>query len=256
MNKKVSSFGICLAIFIIFISPTTVFSAVEDELIRAEADYRNCLTLLPPRVRQSLAIKSEGGQRKIPHNFMDKVNDCLDKEKERDDLRGVMKLSEEMLGMGSDESSGDVQESRNEAIEIARTLIGSTRELNKRYKMGRSALFHNFLIKVGAKEGGYCYQWVRELLKAMPPVKYRHFERHWGVHKKDKYTENNAIIITWRGEPISAGIVYDAWRGRGSPFWRCVADDTQSWSELYGEDDILYGGILTPSASSYSKEGL
>lgn len=167
-----------------------------------------------------------------------KVGACLVKERARDDAEDVIRLSRDLAGLSGKDINKEVS---SEAEALARTLVTATKKLNDEYRMGRVALWHNFLIKLGMKKGGYCYQWAERLLAALPREKLGYFERHWGVHNLKGATENNAIIITRRGSGISEGIVYDPWRGKGSPYWVLVSKDSQDWSELFTENQILAG---------------
>ncbi|MDO8526366.1 MAG: hypothetical protein Q7T03_01615 [Deltaproteobacteria bacterium] len=134
------------------------------------------------------------------------------------------------------------QEVEKEAREIAQALVDQTRETNKDFKMNTSPKWHNVMIKMGSRKKGYCYQWVPELLKALPPQPMKYFERHWGGSFLSLGRENNAVIITKRSAPLETGLVYDAWRGVGRPFWIPVSQDKHyQWSERFNEIEILTG---------------
>lgn len=131
---------------------------------------------------------------------------------------------------------------REEAEEIAQTLVNQTDVTNKEFQMTGGPVWHNFLIKSGFRKKGYCYDWVPELLKALPPVPMKYFERHWGGSFLSMGRENNGVIFTKRGAPLSTGIVYDAWRGGGKPYWRYVSQDKKyRWEERFSEAEILRG---------------
>lgn len=131
---------------------------------------------------------------------------------------------------------------RKEARQIAEALVRQTFETNKEFKMKRNPFWHNYKIKIGVREKGYCYHWVPELLKALPPYPLKYFERHWGGSFLSLGRENNAVIITKRGAPLPTGIVYDAWRGVGKPFWKYVAADKKyRWEQRFHETQILHG---------------
>ncbi|MDZ4224844.1 MAG: hypothetical protein U1D33_02945 [bacterium] len=133
-------------------------------------------------------------------------------------------------------------EVQKEAGVIAKALVDQTGETNKEFKMSGGPKWHNFKIKMGAREKGYCYEWVPELLKALPQEPMKYYERHWGGSFMSMGRENNAVIITKRGAPLETGIVYDAWRGVGQPFWIPVAQDKKyQWEERFNETQILGG---------------
>lgn len=131
---------------------------------------------------------------------------------------------------------------QKEARIIAEALVRQTRETNKEFQMERGPTWHNYQIESGVKKKGYCYHWVPELLKALPQQPMRYFERHWGASFLSMGRENNAVIITKRGAPLRTGIVYDAWRGIGQPFWKYVAEDKKyRWEQRFHEAPILMG---------------
>lgn len=134
-----------------------------------------------------------------------------------------------------------------EAKLIASRLVNQTRETNKEFRMTTTPNWHNFLIHLGKRKKGYCYHWVQELLKALPGEPLQAFERHWGVAYKT-LDENNAVIITRRGAPLETGIVYDAWRGSGRPWWKHVKEDKKyKWRQRFHEGQILRGeGVVVP----------
>ncbi|MBI4365557.1 MAG: hypothetical protein HY543_01940 [Deltaproteobacteria bacterium] len=131
-----------------------------------------------------------------------------------------------------------------EAAQLAAALVAATRTTAERYRMLGSPLFNNFLIALKVKKRGYCYHWTEALLKALPAERLRYFERRWGGANVGRATENNAVIITARGAPVEAGIVYDAWRGAGRPWWRQVEADHYRWTERYSETEILLGSAM------------
>lgn len=130
----------------------------------------------------------------------------------------------------------------HEAHLIAKLLVDQTRETNKEFRMTRGPIWSNFLIKIGKREKGYCYHWVPELLRALPPIPLQAFERHWGGSFLSLGRENNAVIITRRAAGLATGIVYDAWRGVGRPFWKKISEDKKyRWEQRFNESQILIG---------------
>lgn len=128
-----------------------------------------------------------------------------------------------------------------EAHRVAKALVDQTRETNKEFKMSGGPKWHNAMISLGFKKKGRCYDWVPELLKALPPQPMLYFERHWGGSFESMGRENNGVIITKRGAPLKTGIVYDAWRGVGFPYWRLVSKDVYPWKQRFSEMEILMG---------------
>ncbi len=239
---KIVSF-VCVCLFFAFQS----FAGqddFQDQLERAKNAYNECVNQLPAKVRQGLNDNSQRGRRSWSGRTQKRVTKCVELRRYRDDIRATIMLGDDLKALYKELSGADRRVMEKEADGLASYLVGKTTELNKQYKMGGSALWHNFLVKVGSKEGGYCYHWAEELFKGMGRTKLRFFERAWGVHHKARATENNAVIVVGRGKSIQEGIVYDPWRGRGEPYWRKVKDDSQTWNRLFSEDEILYGQVI------------
>lgn len=153
-------------------------------------------------------------------------------------------LTDALIALPQVEGSGAYPsvEVQKEAALISKALVDQTRETNKDFRMSGGPKWHNFKIKMGVREKGYCYEWVPELLKALPPEPMQYYERHWGGSFMSMGRENNAVIITKRGALLETGIVYDAWRGVGKPFWIPVAQDKKyQWVQRFNETQILAG---------------
>lgn len=215
--------------------------SLQQELVIAKARWQECLRTLPSRVRWGLTNKSLRGRRQWSPSVRKKVDVCLERRRDVADVEDIIDFSLVLIGLHDGDAGVDRETVRGEAEEITRTLVKETRVLNREYKMAGSALWHNFLIKLGMKEKGYCYHWTTALLKVLPKKRYRYFERHWGATSMDSLLENNAVIITRRDEPAIEGVVYDAWRGKGEPFWRYAKGDKYEWEQRFSEYHILYG---------------
>lgn len=158
--------------------------------------------------------------------------------------KAARELSQALIRLSPSEKTPPVSPEvvSKEAILIATALVRQTFKTNEEFRMTHGPIWSNFLIKIGRREKGYCYHWVPELLKALPPVPLQAFERHWGGSFLSLGRENNGVILTRRGAPLATGVVYDAWRGVGKPFWKKVAEDKKyRWEERFSEARILTG---------------
>jgi len=160
------------------------------------------------------------------------------------DQKAITQLQEDLIQLPETQAVlfHNPKELEKEASLIAKALVDQTRETNREFQMTGGPKWHNFLIKLGIREKGYCYQWVPELLKTLPAYPLKFFERHWGGSFLSMGRENNAVIITKRGAPLHTGVVYDAWRGVGRPFWKSVSEDKKyRWTQRFNEEEILSG---------------
>lgn len=213
---------------------------VQARFEQAKAGFEECKRELPSKAELKLQGVKTISTRNWSSRLRKKFRECSERKVKMEDYASALKLSQDLQNLFSGSLSDKAKrEVKSEADELSLILVEATEWLNRKYKMAGSALWHNFLIKVGAKKGGYCYQWAQALFDSLPKKKYVYFERHWGVHNKKRVTENNAVILTERGAPVESGYVYDPWRGRGRPFWRRVSDDSQDWNERYAEDMII-----------------
>lgn len=159
------------------------------------------------------------------------------------DKRTVSELTLALVSLPANPKLASIDQEMvvREAKLVAEILVDQTREINQNFQMTTGPNWHNFFIKMGWRKKGYCYHWSEELLKALPQKPLRAFQRYWGIAYK-KLDENNAVIFTRRAQPIESGIVYDAWRGSGRPFWKYVGEDKKyPWQVRFFESQILAG---------------
>ena len=122
--------------------------------------------------------------------------------------------------------------SPEEARRVAYIAYTTGRELAQKWKMGSSPTVHSFLINIGVKKGGYCYQFATELLLRLHAEKLQTLELHWAESDPRTDTEHNVILVTARGQPFEEGIMLDNWRRSGRLLWGPLAGDPDhKWQE-------------------------
>jgi hypothetical protein len=90
----------------------------------------------------------------------------------------------------------------------------------------------NLYVKMGTRKGGYCFQYCTELLRRLDALKLQTLELHWAESQPGKMSENNAIVVTARGQPFEHGILLDNWRAQGHLAWTHVTTDPEyHWKE-------------------------
>ncbi|MFZ1218744.1 MAG: hypothetical protein WAO00_05585 [Chthoniobacterales bacterium] len=105
-------------------------------------------------------------------------------------------------------------------------------ELARKWEMGSSPTMHSFLINMGAKKGGYCYQFATELLLRLEAQNFKTLEFHWAESDAGTDTEHNVIVVTARGQPFEQGIMLDLWRRSGRLLWGLLNWDVDhTWQE-------------------------
>ena len=119
-----------------------------------------------------------------------------------------------------------------EARRVAYIAYTTGRELAAKWKMGSSPTMHSFLINIGLKKGGYCYQFATELLLRLDAEKMKTLEFHWAESDPQTDTEHNVIAVTARGQPFEQGIMLDNWRRSGHLLWGPLdGDPSHTWQE-------------------------
>jgi hypothetical protein len=119
-----------------------------------------------------------------------------------------------------------------EARRVAHIAYTTGRELASKWKMGSSPTVHSFLINIGVKKGGYCYQFATELLLRLDAQKMKTLEFHWAESDAGTDTEHNVIAVTARGQPFEQGIMLDNWRHSGHLLWGPLnGDPSHTWQE-------------------------
>jgi hypothetical protein len=124
----------------------------------------------------------------------------------------------------------------NEARKVASLSYTTGRELAAEWRMGSSPVFHSFLIHMGARKYGYCFQFAEELLKRLNTLKLKTLQLHWAESDAGTDTEHNVIVVTARGQPFEQGIMLDNWRRSGHLLYGPLdGDPTHTWNENPGE---------------------
>jgi hypothetical protein len=119
-----------------------------------------------------------------------------------------------------------------EARRVAYIAYTTGRELAQKWQMFSSPTVHSFLINIGVKKGGYCYQFATELALRLDAEKLRTLEQHWAESDPGTDTEHNVIAITARGQPFEQGIMLDNWRHAGHLLWGPLnGDPSHTWQE-------------------------
>ena len=122
-----------------------------------------------------------------------------------------------------------------EARRVAYIAYTTGRELARKWRMVSSPTLQSFLINIGVKKGGYCFQFATELLLRLDAEKLQTLELHWAESDAGTDTEHNVIAVTARGQPFAEGIMLDNWRHAGHLLWGPLnGDPSHTWHENKG----------------------
>lgn len=123
----------------------------------------------------------------------------------------------------------------DEARRVASIAYTTGLELARKWRMVSSPTMQSFLINIGLKKGGYCYQFATELLLRLDAQKLQTLELHWAESDPGTDTEHNVIAVTARGQPFADGIMLDNWRRSGHLLWGPLkGDPSHTWQENKG----------------------
>jgi hypothetical protein len=130
--------------------------------------------------------------------------------------------------------------SPEDARRVAYCAVTTGLELAREWRVVGGAAWvpglQNLFIKMGARKGGYCFQYSAELLVRLDALKLQTLELHWAESLANTMGENNAIVVTARGQPFDQGILLDNWRYAGHLAWTQVTMDPEyHWTENKSE---------------------
>lgn len=146
----------------------------------------------------------------------------------------VVSLKGDLLSLNGEGGPSSIE---MEADAMAKAVIQTIYDLSLEYDVAFSALVHNTLINLGIKEKGFCYHYVNDIRNALKKYDWHHYDLHWGEAWAQRYFENNALVITAKGQEFESGIAIDVWRTAGQPFWTPVRGDRYPWKELFNVDE-------------------
>jgi hypothetical protein len=119
-----------------------------------------------------------------------------------------------------------------EARRVAYIAYTTGQELARKWRMVPSPTVQSFLINIGVKKAGYCYQFATELLLRLDAQKLQTLELHWAESDAGTDTEHNVIAVTARGQPFAQGVILDNWRHAGHLLWGPLdGDPSHTWQE-------------------------
>lgn len=113
----------------------------------------------------------------------------------------------------------------HEAELLSSTAHTLSRQLAKEYGVTLFPGFQNFLVNIGARQKGFCAHYTRDIGTRLREFHFQTLVLHWGIAYAKLEDENNALVVTARGQKFEDGIVLDAWRRAGRLWWSPVMKD-------------------------------
>lgn len=124
----------------------------------------------------------------------------------------------------------------NEASIIANDAIDFSQTLKERYDLIPYANFNNFLVNIGIKERGLCWQLAYDMYHHLKPKNYNVDYYIGGANINHYWSEHNAVVLTCKGCDFKDGVLLDPWRNGGELFYSKIGKDEDfSWSQRGGK---------------------
>jgi len=117
-----------------------------------------------------------------------------------------------------------------EARRLAHEALTYSRTLAERYRVSASPWVHNFLVNVGLRDRGLCYQWADDLYTHLAALHLKTLALYpVGANIGSYLTEHNALAVlpTHHVTPLEYGVLLDPWRHSGDLFFLPVGKDTK-----------------------------
>ena len=116
-----------------------------------------------------------------------------------------------------------------EARHLSKEAILYSRELATQYKVSTPPLVHNFLVNVGMKERGLCYQWSDDLYAHLQSFHFRSIQlKPVGANIKKYWSEHNALVVLPKhDDTMRYGVLLDPWRGSGRLYFVPILKDPE-----------------------------
>ncbi len=136
--------------------------------------------------------------------------------------KNVQKLSKEIASL-----SPTID--KDEALDIALFSTSYTKKLANSYKLVGFPKFQNFLINIGLRKKGYCYNYANDLAAALLRRGYKSVSIYRAAHKRFTYFEHNCVVITPK-ERNDIGVILDGWRHAGKLYFDYMKSDRKHYN--------------------------
>jgi len=119
-----------------------------------------------------------------------------------------------------------------EAQDMSVFALNYTKVLANKYEVILSPNFHNFLINIGLKSRGLCYNYADDLSLALKQRAYQSFRLYRVIHKKGTIREHSAVLVRAKDRDDKA-VILDGWRNSGILYFSYLKDDSNYNWKIY-----------------------
>lgn len=122
--------------------------------------------------------------------------------------------------------------SENEALRLSYDIKNYSKTLKQAYKLTSFANFNNFLVNIGVKKRGLCWELAYDMLDFLKSKNYRIDYYIGGANIDNYWKEHNVLVLTCKGCEFQNGVVIDTWRYGGELYFSRVDKDKDfEWSQ-------------------------
>lgn len=122
---------------------------------------------------------------------------------------------------------------KEDAYTLSKKAILFSLSLKDKYDLVKPPLYHNFLVNIGVKKRGLCWQFAYDMLDMAKSLNLKSFDYYiGGANINDYWQEHNTLVVTCRGCEFKDGIVLDPWRNSGNLYFDFVRNDKEyKWKQ-------------------------
>ncbi len=114
------------------------------------------------------------------------------------------------------------------ATSLSREIFQQTDELRTEFNPVSEPHINNFLVNIGLKEKGLCYEWSDPLYLYFRRQPYQYFSFHLLVSNRGKYfQEHNVLAVSAKKGKVEESVIIDPWREPGQVYCSKAKDDTK-----------------------------
>ena len=113
-----------------------------------------------------------------------------------------------------------------EAKSLSREIFQETDQMRAQFNPVSEPHINNFLVNIGLKEKGLCYEWSDPLYLYFKRKPYPYFSFHLLVSNRGKYfQEHNVLAVSAKRGKVEESVIIDPWREPGKVYYSKAKDD-------------------------------
>ncbi len=137
---------------------------------------------------------------------------------------------------GLEVTLNEVVNDKNEAKILASDITEFSRVIKNEYRLSPYANLNNFLINIGVKKRGLCWQLAYDLINHLKKKNYSIDYYIAGANINSYFKEHNVAVLTCKKCKIEQGIIIDLWRYGGEVYFaKFYEDEKFKWKQRGGK---------------------